>query len=284
MAAGAPTAAAVRRRTNGSPAAKHGNNGATNGSHKNGKTGQTAPRRGLVIAGVAIITVLLRGLNTPGAAIYGKNNKATAAVLRSAKTFRGAKRRGPLTGVDAEALLQASQALIPAFDSYGPLLSRAARADLTGNVRKLRKAGMGPGVRDVGTVVLDDPDYTHVHGPTMALFWLNRILQQVAATFEELLKTDAADVVKSATKAYLRTTAPYNLAWQRRVGKLLLKVTPNRENLIRCYGQPDFAHLAPVFEQWLRDSKATREAIDEFYRQRPAIAPKVRWKGKSLGN
>ena len=103
------------------------------------------------------------------------------------------------------------------------LLSRAARADLTGNVRKLRKAGMGPGVRDVGTVVLDDPDYTHVHGPTMALFWLNRILQQVAATFEELLKTDAADVVKSATKAYLRTTAPYNLAWQRRVGKLLLK-------------------------------------------------------------
>ena len=215
---------------------------------------------------------------------YGKNNKATAALLRSAKAFRGAKRRGPLTGVDAEALLQASQALIPAFDSYGPLLSRAARADLTGNVRKLRKAGMGPGIRDVGTVVLDDPDYAHVHGPTMALFWLNRILQQVAATFEELLRTDAADVVKSATKAYLRTTAPYNLAWQRRVGKLLLKVTPNRENLIRCYGQPDFAHLAPVFEQWLRDSRATREAIDEFYRQRPAIAPKVRWKGKSLGN
>ena len=284
MAGGAPTAAAVRRRTNGSPAAKYGN-GATNGNHKNGKTGKTAPRRrGLVIAGVAIITVLLRGLNTPGAAIYGKNNKATAALLRSAKAFRGAKRRGPLTGVDAEALLQASQALIPAFDSYGPLLSRAARADLTGNVRKLRKAGMGPGVRDVGTVVLDDPDYTHVHGPTMALFWLNRILQQVAATFEELLKTDAADVVKSATKAYLRTTAPYNLAWQRRVGKLLLKVTPNRENLIRCYGQPDFAHLAPVFEQWLKDSRATREAIDEFYRQRPSIAPKVRWKGKSLGN
>ena len=283
MAGGAPTAAAVRRRTNRSPA-KHGN-GATNGSHKNGKTGETAPRRrGLVIAGVAAAAVLLRGLNTPGAAIYGKNNKATAAVLRSAKTFRGAKRRGPLTGVDAEALLQASQALIPAFDSYGPLLSRAARADLTGNVRKLRKAGMGPGVRDVGTVVLADPDYTHVHGPTMALFWLNRILQQVAGTFEELLKTDAADVVKSATKAYLRTTAPYNLAWQRRVGKLLLKVTPNRENLIRCYGQPDFAHLAPVFEQWLRDSRATREAIDEFYRQRPAIAPKVRWKGKSLGN
>ena len=146
MAGGAPTAAAVRRRTNGSPAAKHGN--ATNGSHKNGETGETAPRRrGLVVAGVAIIAVLLRGLNTPGAAIYGKNNKATAALLRSAKAFRGAKRRGPLTGVDAELLLQASQALIPAFDSYGPLLSRAARADLTGNVRKLRKAGMGPGVR-----------------------------------------------------------------------------------------------------------------------------------------
>ena len=144
MAGGAPTAAALRRRTNGSPAAKHGNGATTNGSHKNGKTGKTAPRRrGLVIAGVAIITVLLRGLNTPGAAIYGKNNKATAALLRSAKAFRGAKRRGPLTGVDAELLLQASQALIPAFDSYGPLLSRAARADLTGNVRKLRKAGMG---------------------------------------------------------------------------------------------------------------------------------------------
>ena len=91
MAGGAPTAAAVRRRTNGSPAAKHGNNGATNGSHKNGKTGKAAPRRGgLVMAGVAIITVLLRDLNTPGAAIYGKNNKATAALLRSAKAFRGA--------------------------------------------------------------------------------------------------------------------------------------------------------------------------------------------------
>ena len=47
MAGGAPTAAALRRRTNGSPA-KHGN-GATNCSHKNGKTGKTAPRRrGLV--------------------------------------------------------------------------------------------------------------------------------------------------------------------------------------------------------------------------------------------
>ena len=134
MAAGAPTAAALRRRTNGLPAAKNGNGATTNGSHKSGETGKTAPRRrGLVIAGVAIIAVLLRGLNTPGAAIYGKNNKATAALLRSAKAFRGAKRRGPLTGVDAEALLQASQALIPAFDSYGPLLSRAARADLTGN-------------------------------------------------------------------------------------------------------------------------------------------------------
>ena len=102
----------------------------------------------LFTAGIAAAAALLRGLNTPGAAIYGKNNKATAALLRSAKAFRGAKRRGPLTGVDAELLLQASQALIPAFDSYGPLLSRAARADLTGNVRKLRKAGGVEAQRD----------------------------------------------------------------------------------------------------------------------------------------
>ena len=80
MAGGAPTAAAVRRRTNGSPAAKDGN-GATNGIHKNGHS-EAPRRRGLVIAGVATAAILLRGLNTPGAAIYGKNNKAAGTRVR----------------------------------------------------------------------------------------------------------------------------------------------------------------------------------------------------------
>ena len=313
-AAGGAAAATSQGRTNGSsPSQGRATSGsptngtAANGSHaKNNGTsmppnGTATPRnhrgrtsiwhdgtsmsprhRGLIIAASLAVAValLLRGLNAP--VIYGKKNKATAALISSAKKFRLAKRRGPVTGIDAEAFLQASQALIPAFDSYGPLLSRAARADLTGNVKKLRKAGFGPLVKDVGTVVLNDPDPRHIHGPTMALFWLNRILQQVAATFEELLKTNGEDVVKSATAAYLRTTAPYNQGWQRRIGKLLLKSTPNRANLIRCYGQPDFAHLKPVLEAWLRDSRSTRSAIDDFYKHRPAITPKLRWRGKSI--
>lgn len=299
-AAGGAVAATSQGRTNGSSPSQgrattgsspNGTDGGSaNGSAKNNGTsttpnGTSTPRRqrGLVIAvSIAVVAFVLCGLNAPLPAIYGKKNKATAALISSAKKFRSAKRRGPVTGIDAEAFLQASQALIPAFDSYGPLLSRAARADLTGNVKKLRKAGFGPLVKDVGTVVLNDPDPRHIHGPTMALFWLNRILQQVAATFEELLKTNGADVVQSATAAYLRTTAPYNQGWQRRIGKLLLKSTPNRANLIRCYGQPDFAHLKPVLEAWLRDSRSTRSAIDVFYKHRPVITPKLRWRGKSI--
>ena len=136
-------------------------------------------------------------------------------------------------------------------------------------MRKLRKAGMGPGVRDVGTVVLDDPDYTHVHGPTMALFWLNRILQQVAATFEEL-QNGRRRRRQVRHEGLVENHAPYNLAWQRRVGKLLLKVTPNRENLIRCYGQPDFAHLAPVFNGWEDVGRRARPSTGSTGSGRPS--------------
>mmetsp|Transcript_24187 Transcript_24187/g.72709 ORF Transcript_24187/g.72709 Transcript_24187/m.72709 type:complete len:119 (+) Transcript_24187:959-1315(+) len=111
----------------------------------------------------------------------------------------------------------------------------------------------------------------------MALFWLNRILQQIAATFEYLLATDD-DLVRVATRAYLEVTAPYNLRHQRAIGRILLKIIPNRKALVRCYGQPDFAHLAPVLERWLAASKPTRDAIDAFYAARPAVTPPLRWK------
>ena len=57
-----------------------------------------------------------------------------------------------------------------------------------------------------------DPDFEDVDGPTMALFWLNRILNQIAATFEELLEDEGASVTTCATAAYLKVTAPRRAA------------------------------------------------------------------------
>mmetsp|Transcript_1666 Transcript_1666/g.5012 ORF Transcript_1666/g.5012 Transcript_1666/m.5012 type:complete len:243 (+) Transcript_1666:261-989(+) len=237
------------------------------------------------VGAVALVAVGA-GLWRQRPAVAGSRNAATRAVVDSAKLFKGAApnkwRNGRLTGVAAEPLLQASAALIPAFDSYGPLLSRAARADLLGNVRKLRKAGAGPKVSDVGSLAESDPDFEDVDGPTMALFWLNRILNQIAATFEELLAHEDASVTTCATAAYLKVTAPYNLAHQRAIGRILLKIIPDRASLVRCYGQPDFDALAPVFVEWLKASAPAREAIDAYYVARPKVTPPVRWRGKRI--
>ena len=67
----------------------------------------------------------------------------------------------------------------------------------------------------------------------MALFWLNRILQQVAATFEVRLQ----DAPRRQVRQALRTTAPYNPAWQRASASCCSGDAEPRE-LIRCYGQP----------------------------------------------
>ena len=47
-------------------------------------------------------------------------------------------------------------------------------------------------------------------------------------------------------------TSRYNLAHQRAIGRILLKIIPDRASLVRCYGQPDFDALAPVFVEWLK--------------------------------
>ena len=239
----------------------------------------------LPVAALVLASVLhVRAGRAAGgdAVLPGQPNAASSALLISAKHFRAAKRGRPggsraPTGVAAEPLLQAGVALMPAFDSYGPLLSRAARADLLGNVRKLRSAGAGAAVADVGVLALDDPDFRDVDGPTMALFWLNRIYQQIAATFENLLASETAGVTDCSTRAYLKVTAPYNMQHQRAIARILLHIIPDRAALVRCYGQPDFETLAPILRKWLKDSQPVRDAIDKFYVARPAITPPVRW-------
>ena len=61
-----------------------------------------------------------------------------------------------------------------------------------------------------------------------------------------------------------RATGNSPASRQRAIGRVLLKIIPDRASLVRCYGQPDFDTLAPVFVAWLRASRPAREAIDAY--------------------
>mmetsp|Transcript_24187 Transcript_24187/g.72708 ORF Transcript_24187/g.72708 Transcript_24187/m.72708 type:complete len:182 (+) Transcript_24187:234-779(+) len=66
---------------------------------------------------VAVLAALAIYGKTDAPVATGRDNAATAALRASADLFKQTKRRGRPTGIVAEPLLQASAALLPAFDS-----------------------------------------------------------------------------------------------------------------------------------------------------------------------
>ena len=213
-----------------------------------------------------------------------RETAATRALEASAEEFaramRGGRFSGGPTGVRAEPLMRAAEALMPAFDSYGKFFGSAARKDLLGNVRKLEALGANASCGDVGLLPLADADITHPDSASRALFWMNRIFQQIAETLDHLVRDRSIELVPVAIAAYEKVTARYNSWAHRKIAKILLYIIPNRAAIVKMYGQDSFDDLAPVFETWVARSKAAREAIDAYFEARPHLLPPLRFGGE----
>ena len=69
---------------------------------------------------------------------------------------------------------------------------------------------------------------------------------------------------------------PYNKLIHRNIAKVMLKIIPDRESFVQMYGAEDMAELAPTLRAWIKASKSSRRAVDEFFRRNPDLAPRRR--------
>ena len=164
---------------------------------------------------------------------------------------------------------------MPAFSAYGKMFENAARKDVQGNVDKLRsrakalqrkEAGAGLRERELDPAKTEAPD-----SAARALFWINKIVSQIAMSFEFLLDRPNASLTRCATDAYVKTCGPYNKMIHRNIAKVMLKIIPDRESFVQMYGAEDMAELAPTLRAWIKASKSSRRAVDEFFRRNPDL-------------
>ena len=111
---------------------------------------------------------------------------------------------------------------MPAFKAYGPIFDRAFRKDVLGNINKLRGLAEATGEHDLERLLLLDP---HPKTPQLsvakAIFWLNRIAQQIALTFQNLVDDETRSLYHCAAAAYLATCAPYNTRAHQTVARVM---------------------------------------------------------------
>lgn len=210
-----------------------------------------------------------------------ENTPALLALVSSAENFdRCALRRGAVpSGVAAEPLMRAAEALMPAFDAYGSFFGHVARKDLLGNVRKLERLG-ATDASDVGRLPLADADITHPDSAARALFWTNRIFQQIAGTFENLLDDGDASLYRCSLDAYEAVTAPYNSAAHRAIAKILFRIVPSRDAFVAIYGGAAFGDVAPTLRRWLDASAPARRSLDAYFDGRGWLKPPLRFGGE----
>ena len=111
-----------------------------------------------------------------------------------------------------------------------------------------------------------------------ALFWVNRIMEQVAASFGNLADHRDRSFTKCATDAYMRTCAPYNLAAHRTMARIMLNIIPDRDAFVKLYGFETMDDLEPTLRKWIKASAASRAAINHFFeKEHPDLAPKKRY-------
>jgi hypothetical protein len=214
-----------------------------------------------------------------GCAGGGRGDSAARCALeRSAKLLNKASSGKK---VPIEQYCAAMEALMPAFSAYGKMFENAARKDVQGNVDKLRSRAKALQRKEAGAMVLRerelDPAKTEApDSAARALFWINKIVSQIAMSFEFLLDRPNASLTRCATDAYVKTCGPYNKMIHRNIAKVMLKIIPDRESFVQMYGAEDMAELAPTLRAWIKASKSSRRAVDEFFRRNPDLAPRRR--------
>ena len=147
-----------------------------------------------------------------GCAGGGRGDSAARCALeRSAKLLHKASSGKK---VPVEQYCAAMEALMPAFSAYGKMFENAARKDVQGNVDKLRSRAKALQRKEAGAMVLRerelDPAKTEApDSAARALFWINKIVSQIAMSFEFLLDRPNASLTRCATDAYVKTCGPY---------------------------------------------------------------------------
>ena len=139
------------------------------------------------------------------------DSAARYALERSAKLLHKASSGKK---VPVEQYCAAMEALMPAFSAYGKMFENAARKDVQGNVDKLRSRAKALQRKEAGAMVLRerelDPAKTEApDSAARALFWINKIVSQIAMSFEFLLDRPNASLTRCATDAYVKTCGPY---------------------------------------------------------------------------
>ena len=157
---------------------------------------------------------------------------------------------------------------MPAFSAYGKMFENAARKDVQGNVDKL-DLEQSLQRKEAGAMVLRerelDPAKTEApDSAARALFWINKIVSQIAMSFEFLLDRPNASLTRCATDAYVKTCGPYNKMIHRNIAKVMLKIIPDRESFVQMYGAEDMAELAPTLRAWSKPRKAAAARSTSF--------------------
>ena len=102
-----------------------------------------------------------------------------------------------------------------------------------------------------------------------ALFWINKIVSQIAMSFEFLLDRPNASLTRCATDAYVKTCGPYNKMIHRNIAKVMLKIIPDRESFVQCTAPVTWPSSRPTRARGRRPKALCRRAVDGAFRRNP---------------
>jgi len=227
---------------------------------------------------LAAVAALMAGQRYAKGSGGGSASAAVHALDASAKKLAkaGGKR------INLATYTEGVELLMPAFTAYGRIFDNAARKDVLGNVEKLRKRSRALDKKEGCAMVLAEAaaDPAAVSAPdsaARALFWVNRIMHQIAASFQNLVDHRDRSFTRCATDAYTATCAPYNLPAHRTMARIMLNIIPDRAAFVKLYGFETMDDLAPHLAAWIKASQPTRAGIDAFFAKHPHLAPARRY-------
>ncbi|KAJ1985758.1 hypothetical protein H4R33_003796 [Dimargaris cristalligena] len=167
--------------------------------------------------------------------------------------------------VDTPAFLEAAEGLVDLFDAINPLAFKPVKADMTGNIKKIRtKYLTNPAAyATLEQIVLSEVGAKD-RSATQGLLWLKRGLEFTAKALRRNIDDAAEELSVSFTAAYGETLRQFHGMLVRPIFAMAMKACPYRKDFYANLGD-DTVKVKTDLEKWLVGLEHIIASLNKFY-------------------
>ncbi|ORX90638.1 glycolipid transfer protein [Basidiobolus meristosporus CBS 931.73] len=170
-------------------------------------------------------------------------------------------------GIDAVGFCEASEEVVRLFDLLNSTAFAPVKADLSGNVTKIRtKYNTDPNsYSTLQKLVATEAREGKERTATQGLLWLLRGLDFTSKALRRNLENPEEELSKSFTEAYGLTLKQYHSFVVRPIFSLAMKACPYRKDFYAKLGS-DLSTVQAEMNQWLTALEKLVAQMNEFYK------------------